>query len=183
MVLKFRGHEIDDKDLKYEKTETVHIKDNFLPEPTFKSIQSRMMGREFPWYWIPAAVSGAKKKESHPQFIYMFYEERKRYGENELFPLMEPLIKKLEAKELIRIKANLTTRTLFHRKGGYHIDYPNVKTAVYYINTNNGSTQFQNGPSVESLENTMVLFNSNLLHSGKTCTDQERRVVINFNYI
>ena len=35
---------------------------------------------------------------------------------------------------------------------------------------------------VESIENRFVTFPSHLHHTGTTCTDQKRRVVINFNY-
>ena len=80
-----------------------------------------------------------------------------------------------------------------------HVDYPNMKTAAFYINTNNGYTKFRrewgdwavvNGypedPDheriVESRSNRMVIFDSNLEHSGYTCTDEKVRVLVNFNY-
>ena len=39
-----------------------------------------------------------------------------------------------------------------------------------------------NGDKVECVENRMVIFDSNLKHEGVSCTDQQRKVVINFNY-
>jgi hypothetical protein len=53
---------------------------------------------------------------------------------------------------------------------------------VYYINTNNGWTEFKKGGKVKSVENRMLIFDSSLEHMGVTCTDQKSRVVINFNY-
>ena len=57
-----------------------------------------------------------------------------------------------------------------------------AKTSVYYLNTNNGYTLFEDG-KVDSVENRMVTFNLNTKHSGTTATDTKRRVVLNFNYI
>ena len=49
------------------------------------------------------------------------------------------------------------------------------------MNTNNGYTRFKKS-KVRSEENKMVIFNSKEEHTGSSCTDQEFRVVINFNY-
>ena len=50
------------------------------------------------------------------------------------------------------------------------------------MNTNNGYTEFEKGDIVESVENRMVIFDSNLKHQTVTCTDEKIRIVINFNY-
>ena len=55
-------------------------------------------------------------------------------------------------------------------------------TAVFYVNTNNGYTIFESGEKVSSVENRMVIFDSNILHTGTTCTDERVRCVLNFNY-
>ena len=74
-------------------------------------------------------------------------------------------------------------KTLNHEYGGYHFDpYMKGKIAVYYINNNNGWTQFKNGDRVNSIQNRMVIFDPRLEHSSVTCTDKKRRLVINFNY-
>ena len=57
------------------------------------------------------------------------------------------------------------------------------KTAIYYVNTNNGYTKFEDGTVVNSVENRCVVFDSSLRHTGTTCTDQKTRVVINFCYV
>ena len=66
---------------------------------------------------------------------------------------------------------------------GYHTDFPfECKTAIFYINSNNGLTLFKNGQIIESVENRMVIFNSQLEHTGTTSTDTKNRIVVNFNY-
>ena len=57
------------------------------------------------------------------------------------------------------------------------------RTAVYYINSNNGYTYFENGEKVESVANRLVAFPSQMKHGGTTCTDTQTRVVINLNYL
>jgi len=107
--------------------------------------------------------------------------------QDEFVGVLEPMIHKMNehvpVKELIRVKANLKPKTIEHEHGGFHVDYYDVITGIFYINTNNGWTNFKNGAKVESVENRMVIFDSNLEHEGVTCTDEDRRVVINFNYV
>jgi len=56
-------------------------------------------------------------------------------------------------------------------------------TGIFYLNTNNGETIFENGERVKSVENTFVTFPSNLRHTGTTNTcNAAYRVVLNFNY-
>ena len=50
------------------------------------------------------------------------------------------------------------------------------------MNTCNGWTEFEKGGKVKSVENRIVIFDSNLKHQGVTCTNEQRRVLINFNY-
>ena len=82
---------------------------------------------------------------------------------------------------LIRAKAVLTPKTENPRFSGFHIDYPNMTTATYYLNSNNGYTEFRDGSRIESISNRMLVFDSNLEHQGITCTDKKIRVLINFN--
>ena len=64
-----------------------------------------------------------------------------------------------------------------------HIDQIKGTTGILYINTCNGYTKFENGKKVKSVENTYVEFDSTLKHTGTTCTDTDRRLVLNINYI
>jgi hypothetical protein len=56
------------------------------------------------------------------------------------------------------------------------------KTAIFYINTNNGYTEFNDGTKVDSVENRMLIFPSKLSHRAVAQTDEDQRIVINFNY-
>ena len=67
---------------------------------------------------------------------------------------------------------------------GFHVDFSYVgsKTAIYYVNSNNGYTEFEDGTKIESIKNRIVIFPSNLKHTGTTCTDRKIRTIVNFNY-
>ena len=56
-------------------------------------------------------------------------------------------------------------------------------TAVYYINSNNGYTKLIDQTIVLSEENKLLTFDSNIRHTGATCTDENVRIVLNINYL
>ena len=64
-----------------------------------------------------------------------------------------------------------------------HVDFKDCKTAIFYLNTNNGYTLFDKGDKIPSLENRVVEFDSNLKHCAVDHTDTKYRIVINFNYL
>ena len=158
--------------------------DNFLSSYQFKIVESAMMSPDFPWYFTDGITTIPEPQRY--QFIHGFYSSPfippYIHIKSDRFFLLDLILQKLDVKKLTRIKANLNPRTLFNIKAGYHYDYKDIMTAVYYINTNNGWTQFKKGGKVKGVANRMVIFDSNLEHQGVTCTDEKRRVVINFNY-
>ena len=159
----------------------VKVVDNFLPEYQFKQIQDMLIEKDpiFPWYYNDDICY---ENDGKFQFTHTFYNHNdgtKSY----YYSLLDACQEKLGAKRISRIKANLTTRTVFHRKTGWHFDINDMTTSILYLNTNNGWTAIKGYGKVESVANRMVIFDSNLQHSGVTCTDKNRRVVINFNYV
>jgi len=175
----------------------MRIIDDFLDHDDFKNIQKLLLGAEFPWFYN----SGINYLEDTPQtpnpyslmdfqFVHTFYVSKGGYEtvHSGFFDSLLPILNKLPIKVLYRIKANLLTPTDETRVSGFHIDPPDatykLTTAIFYLNTNNGYTQFKDREKkVESIANRMVTFPSQLLHSGTSCTDQKTRVVINLNYL
>ena len=165
------------------------VVDNFLNKNEFNHIKNVVCDPFFPWYFYPA-ISYEKGKEhliekdlNQYQFTHMFYQHNK--PNSNYFDSLLPLINKLGCKALVRIKANLNPYSSQLSESGYHIDfdYKNLKTAVYYINTNNGYTKFKkNNKKIKSLENRIVKFDSSLEHLGTNTTDSKRRIVLNINY-
>ena len=166
--------------------------EDFLSKEQFDLIQSAFMGPYFPWYYNsnvnPAVYGDDDPSLFRYQFTHRIFWDQEIGGtgkdDSPFFRIIEPCLQRLGVQRLIRLKANLTPRTVFHREmSGYHIDVSLPgKTSILYINTNNGYTQFKNGDKVKSVANRMVTFDSQKLHSGISCTNQKMRVVLNFNY-
>ena len=107
------------------------------------------------------------------------------------FEKITPLLVKINPISIWRIKTNLLTRTPNIVENEFHVDIHNLSeeklkqwtTAIFYMNTNNGYTEFEDGTKVESVANRMVSFPADMKHRGTSCTDEKTRVVINFNYL
>jgi hypothetical protein len=163
---------------------TVH--DNFLSNDYFEYLQKLFLskGHDFQWTYGDGVVYDHDEKDF--QFFHIIYNNNTPASPyfNELggvFELLNPL-------SIIRIKANLLTRTSEQFEHGMHVDIPNcdcnnLRTAIFYMNTNNGYTHFECGKKVNSVENRMVIFPTQMKHTGSTCTDEKVRVIINFNYL
>jgi hypothetical protein len=159
--------------------------DNFLDKSSFMILQSIMMKDDFPWFWNDGVLVLGDSTLNQYQLTHAFYTN---YTINSnYFEIVNPIIEKINPIAIMRIKANLNPRTEEIIEHGYHIDMKNApanhRTAVFYVNTNNGYTKFKDGTKVESVENRLVSFKTPLLHTGSTATDVNRRMVINFNYI
>ena len=158
------------------------VKDNFLSDKEFKSIQDRILDNEFPWYYN---VTPEK------QFTHMFYHSNNITSN--FFPFVEPLIKKIDPASLLKVKINLGTRTEKTEKSILHCDGDDAwgrregvegwYTSIFYLNTNNGYTYFEDGSKVKSIANRLVIFPCYMSHGGASCTDNDIRVVLNINYI
>jgi hypothetical protein len=162
----------------------IEIIDNFLDKESFNAINSALLGKDavFPWYFNLVVATDDDTSLDNFQFTHVFYNNLK--SNSQYNTILAPLIDKLEIRSLIRIKANLVTKTEKIIEHGFHVDYPypDSKTSVFYVNTNNGYTKFDDGSIVNSVENRVATFNSTLPHTGSSCTDSRARVVINLNY-
>jgi hypothetical protein len=139
---------------------------------------------DFPWYFNDGVN---KQHDGHIQFLHTFYSN---FSVNsEWMSIVEPILKILNPLSIIRIKANLLGKTNEIIEHGMHVDQTTktnnkqLKTAIYYVNNNNGYTKFKNGKKILSEENKLIIFDNDELHTGTTCTDEKTRVVINFNYV
>jgi hypothetical protein len=166
------------------------IHDNFLDKETFINIQNTMIGPNFPWFYNNFIASknikmADSETELHNlQFTHTFYSNH--LPSSPYFDLILPIVNKINPSAIMRIKANLGPATPTRIVSGFHIDFPdkpkNLKTAVFYLNNNNGATVFEDGQEVTSVENRLVVFDNDLRHSGVSCTDTKVRSVINFCY-
>ncbi len=163
------------------------IIDDFLPSKQFERIRDNLMADSFPWYWNAYQVFEGDGK---PQLVHGFMQDTKiesiwfkLFQESDCIKLWDK-----NGVTFFRVKANLNNKTPEHIMGEWHTDFRDKKTmkdmqtAIFYINTNNGYTAFKNGDKVESVANRMVMFDCSTEHAAVTCTDEDRRVVVNFNF-
>lgn len=174
----------------------INIIDNFLPIEEFEEIQEKITSAYFPWFLnyhvlkyqktenLDSQIdSNQKKSNLHDfQFVHSFY--RNWRPASEQIAIIDKFVNKINPAAILRIKANLNPFRGEKIIQGMHTDLTHpCRTGILYINTNNGSTIFENGTEIESIENRFVNFDSRLHHSGSTCTDKKARFVININYI
>jgi hypothetical protein len=156
----------------------IKIIDNFLPKENFLIIKETVLSNDFPWYFQDFKVY---KNDGNFQFLHVFFHFNKI--NSNYFNLIEPFLPLLNVKSIVRIKLNLTIKEKKIKKFKFHADTNfNCNTAIFYLNTNNGKTIFKNGKEVESVENRIIIFPSNLEHTGTTHTDTPYRMVLNLNY-
>tara|TARA_Y100000310_G_C20562592_1_gene753796 strand:- start:32 stop:565 length:534 start_codon:yes stop_codon:yes gene_type:complete len=169
-----------------------NVIDNFLDDEIFKEIQQVILGEQFPWrfneYILSPELDGHRRVF---QFTHSLYKEYN--PSSKLCSIIDPVLEIIRPIAIYRIKANLRTRTTnIEESKPYHVDFADFgnnqeklkqwTTSVLYMNTNNGYTKFEDGSIVESVANRFLTFESDMLHCGTSCTDENKRVIINFNY-
>ena len=171
----------------------VQIRDNVLTGEELKNLQDAMLldsaqnNRTIPWGISNMYESGKNRmcEEKEAFFWTHTFHDRQRV-ESKYFDILFPLLDKINPKALVRIRANCNTITDRIIEHGYHTDIPpesNCNTSIFYVNTNNGYTLFEeDGSKVHSVENRLYTFPCAVRHSSTTATDVTQRVVINFNY-
>ena len=160
------------------------ITDNFLSDGEFKSIQDWLTGEDFHWYFNNS-IANQKQGLDQFQFVHPFYDVAKP-SLSKFSSFLYPFLTKLNAKYIFRIKANLRPRTTTGVLSDYHTDMDlNQQTGIFYINTNNGYTKFQDNTldDVPSVANRFLTFSGQLKHAGASPTDINNRIVLNVNYI
>ena len=155
------------------------VKDNFLDVTEHVALKNIMESETFPWYFNKYKVQHKPNKLFHYQFCHIFYNNKIN---SDYFNDLEPILKKLKYKSLIRIKANLNPISNKLVEFDEHVDqFFKCKGALYYLNSNNGYTMIGDH-KIESKSNRVVLFDASQPHYGTNSTDCNNRMVINFNY-
>ena len=170
-------------------TNTYTVIDNFLPAHEFAHLKELMMSSDFVWHYNDYSILPGPDHDDIPQFIHNFIYIDGTFGGVVGSPFakhLNPLFDRIDnLATILRCKANLTMKNKANVTTGFHRDTERPFTgftAVLYINDTNGGTTFEDGETVECKANRFLAFDNRMIHSGITCTDQERRVLININY-
>ena len=173
--------------------------DNALPIEQFLIIKNAVESNTLPWFhqshvsYVPGEETEIGKTDDVPmtplQKKYNYYlnhtifEKHMIACSETLWDLLIPIFEIAEVKSLIRCKINYFPQTheLVHHKKHRDAEFPH-KGAIFYLNNNDGLTILEDGTEIENLENRLLLFDSSKDHNGTTCTNADRRLLINFSY-
>ena len=172
------------------------IIDNFLDLEEFYKIQSVMINPDdnvsIPWFFKYGYYStGTGKLDNDLDkfcFTHTFYTDNA--VKSSYIDKLNPILDILNPIAIVRIIANLLGHVPNIIENPFHSDLEELSeekqkqwlTSIFYVNTNNGYTKFEDGTKVESVGNRLLTFPANMKHMGTSCTDQQFRIVINFNY-
>ena len=167
--------------------EKISIIDNFLEEEKFVSLE-RIIQYNFPWYFQPTMVT--EEEVSPGGFYHLVYRHHAPCSQF-YDPHFIPILEQLNVAVLIKIRINLHPRLPEPYVFQFHTDTEDLgkaitnlgTTSILYINTNNGYTELEDGTKIESVANRLVSFPSNTKHRIVTQTDEQTRIVINFNFL
>ena len=160
----------------------VQVYDNFLSETDLNKLEKLLLTPEtFPYYFNSGKVL---EGDGFVQFTHKFYSDDNITSD--FFENLKPILEKLNVISLIRIKSNLQIKDTEIRTTPMHhdVDDPieNQKTGIFYMNTNNGKTIFEDGEQIDSVRNRMIIFPASKRNTGTTHIDTTYRCLINFNW-
>jgi hypothetical protein len=169
------------------------IIDDALDSEQFKNIRDHLTSQDFPWFFTGdvaydpkeyLAIRTKQEKDWSFYFRHMLYTDNLVVTSRPNWEIVQPLLDKLKANSLIRVKANAYTRTpeIIHHEDHYDFTFDH-KGALFYINDCDGLTVLDDGTEIESVANRLLLFDPSKLHHSTTTTNAMRRININFNYI
>ena len=155
--------------------------DNFLNDDEFYQLEKMFTSKVFPWFYEPAVAVESKVDKNNIYMYHLIYQDW--CPNSPQFNLLVPLLTRLGAKAISRIKANFYPGTPKQFEHGMHRDYKfSHKGGLFSINTNNGYTKLEDGTKIKSVANRMLLFDASKPHTSATCTDANARINININY-
>lgn len=165
----------------------IQVYDNYVNPPEFAMLQKEVLSEHFPWTYNDQIIRESQK-DNNFQFVHLLFTMLGQ--ESEYFKFIVPVIQQLNPIAIHRAKFNCITRTDDIKVSGLHTDINEArmlesepKTAILYINSNNGYTFFEDGTKVNSVANRICIFPYWMKHSSTSCTNQNRRIALNINYV
>ena len=162
--------------MKYE------VIDNFLDKEYFDSLVTFFFDDQMPWRIITDFVE--KTEVQNKLFLMCHHIYSDHMPTSPAFDKIFPLLQKLEANHLLRIKANLYPSSETLQEHIMHVDFDYSHcTALFSLNTCDGYTKLKDGTKINSVANRVLLFDASEEHCSTTTTDNFARVNININYL
>jgi hypothetical protein len=170
------------------------IIDNFLSSKDFLSIKNTFFPKNaaksnnFSWNYQKGIVRnpdlGPTGYEEH-DWIYVrsLYSSDTGLRFDRYYPIIKPILNKLNIKKLFDVRANLLVPTSDHIFHEFHTDRKiSHKVAIFYVTSCNGFTVLKDKIDVKCVENRVLIFDGSIEHCSVTSKDFPRSV-ININYL
>ena len=168
----------------------VKIFSNFLDQEVFLEIKKFIMSPRCQWRYVNyIAHKDGRDNDNDGYFVHSFkdchpqtFEDR--YPESPHFPLIAKILDKIQYQNILRIRSSLYPRRDVQKPDPFHIDYnfPH-RVCIFYVNTNNGYTMFENGEKIPSVENQLATFDGSEKHCSVVQTDTPARYIVNINIL
>ena len=168
----------------------VQIFNNFLDQEVFLEIKKFIMSPRCQWRYVNyIAHKDGRDNDKDGYFVHSFkdchpqtFEDR--YPESPYFPLISKILDKIKYQNILRIRSSFYPRRDVQKPDPFHIDYdfPH-KVCIFYVNTNNGYTMFENGEKIPSVENQLATFDGSEKHCSVVQTDTSARYIVNINIL
>lgn len=160
----------------------IEVKKDFLDNNIFSKLKKEIQSNYFPWFF----QTNMTKENDGENFIFTHTLFEDKPNSNYLF-LFNDLIKKINLKSLIRLRANLSLNLNKRYFSNWHVDQKfECKIAIFYINNNNGYTEIMNDSNdiikIDCEENKILIFDSYHKHRLVSQTNTQTRIALNFNY-
>jgi hypothetical protein len=158
--------------------------DNFLDKEYFDTIKNTLTSLDMNWFYRDNMTSDDENGMCY--FTHNFFLKNHVYSP--YFNLLEPFLAKLNIASLIEVRSNMTISNEDRYESSWHVDnsYENSKTVILYLTTCNAKTMINVENEIieiDSVENRILIFDTNISHKMKSATDAKRRIIINLNYI
>jgi len=168
----------------------VQIFNNFLDQEVFLEIKKFIMSPRCQWRYVNyIAHKDGRDNDNDGYFVHSFkdchpqtFEDR--FPESPHFPLIAKILDKIQYRNILRIRSSLYPRRDVQKSDPFHIDYnfPH-RVCIFYVNTNNGYTMFENGEKIPSVENQLATFDGSEKHCSVVQTDTPARYIVNINIL
>jgi hypothetical protein len=162
------------------------IIDNFLEKEDFYKFQEELFNtNNVPWFYKKSQLTYSLNDMDDIGYFSLNFFNDMCNDFNGFNYFLRKIYTKLECRALIQSRANLMLKQKEIKKLHFHTDYTfKCKTAILYMNSNNGATILDENKQIkiDSIENRIVVFDSQIRHSVLVQSDTKRRIVLNINY-
>ena len=164
----------------------MQVIDNFLEEDYFEYLYNKITDqKKFGWQFqrkVATYEENENRNLNHFYWVHSLYYDYKI--ESEHYEDFHHLFRELKVQFLHRARCLLFVNQGVQHIHDRHIDTPcTSNTALIYMNTNDGFTEFEDGERIDSIKNRLLLFDGSVPHSSSTPTDCRERMLISVTYL